>query len=135
MYLHVKVPVPAKANALKEINAKIKAAVAKQPWRACERASEQAKNFTFAVNGAEAALQASLSFEYTNPPLPPLLSNSVILNHLPFAIRPQPGLQSARTTTITTCLLTAYKYMHTLVYTRTHTHTVVATVARCLTLC
>lgn len=54
MYLHVKVPVSAKRT-LKEINAKIKAALAEQPWRA--------KNFTFAVNGAEAALQASLSFE------------------------------------------------------------------------
>lgn len=124
MYLHVKVPVPAKANALKEINAKIKAAVAKQPWRACERASEQAKNFTFAVNGAEAALQASLSFEYTNPPSPPTPQQ---LSHTqPFAIRHPPtawpaiGENNYNNNVLTHCIqIHAYARL----YSHTHTHT------------
>lgn len=78
-----------------------------------------------------------LPFRLNRPPLhlttsvPPSPTSS-----LPFAaIRPQPGLQS----TITTCLLTAYKYKYTrYVHTHTHRHMLACTAnttrnCRCLT--
>lgn len=126
MYLHVKVPVPAKANELKEINAKIKAAVAKQPWRVCERASKQAKNFTFAVNGAEAALQASLSFEYTSPPTPPSYSSATLSHTQPFAICHPPtawpaiGENNYNNNVLTHCIQI---HAHARLYSFSHTHT------------
>lgn len=99
----------------------------KQPWSARGRQKDREREiaeFHFRRKwrrSSSSSNTAGFPFVWIGPPyisLPPSLPLPPT-SSLPFAaIRPQPGLQS----TITTCLLTAYKYKYTQ-YVHTHKHT------------